>query len=558
MRISEFVSNNAQPEDSNEAARFSADDFVDDSLPNCSRYTSHLYYAPPAIENQGGDDETFHAAHVGKTYGLSEDKCFELMWLYYNPRCLPPWSEPDLREKVKNAYGYSKSPIGIANAKPAFGSINTAEAKIGVLEREEQNKLKWVQGNKNGDPASTMMNGVSFCLIPLRTNPDTNKSVPNELYRLFRYNQFSNQIEFTRPAPWHKPELPNPYWQDSDVIQLRAWLARNQDYDPGTSVIQDAIVCVSNIYAYHPVRNYLNALEWDGKARLDTFLIDYLGAPDSLYTQTVGKCVLMAAVARVFKPGCQHDSMLILEGVQGTGKTSAVRILGGDWYNDIYIDPHARDTIDAMQGSWFIEASELEYARRTDAQAMKRFLTITKDRCRLAYARNSVTLPRQSLFIGTVNPGKKPSYLEDTDGNRRFWPVATGQIDLEALKNDRDQLFAEAVVRFKAGENWHLDNPEVIRQANNEAMYRVGEDAWKEVIGGWLDANEVPDGFTTTEIAYQALSITPKDLTKMNNSRISRCLEKLGFERKNKWHGKIKGNIWVWIKSDTEDLLEGL
>ena len=543
-----------------ENLNFPAQDFVDDSEANQADFRNYLLTCPIAIENQHGDDTTFHAAFEGKLLGLSPEVTYDLMWDIYNVRCEPPWTAQGMLTKVINAYKHTKAPIGAANATQAFASVayKTGPVYDDALRELEVEYTEWkIDRLRPQAGYSPILCNAMNCFLEQEYTLEDNETkirttFTNVLYRSLRFNEFSNQIEWAKPAPWHKPNSPRKYWDDGDVVQSRAWLSHKRRFDLGSQVMQDCALAVSKLYTYHPVRQWLDSLKWDGVARLETWLKDYCQASDTPYTRVVGQCTLIAAVARIFDPGVQHDSMLILEGEQGTGKTSLVRLLGGPWYADIKIDPGNRDTIDAMQGAWFIEASELEYSRNIDVQAMKRFLTITKDKVRLAYARNSIELPRQNVFVGTVNPGSKPSYLSDTDGNRRFWPVYTKQIHLEKFGIDRPQLFAEAVERYRNGEKFYLNDPAIIAQANNEAMLRVAEDAWLGIIAEWLKDGELPEALTTQHIANGALNLQPRELDRLNNSRISRCMEKLGYER---YQRRIHGSrTWSWRVNALGDL----
>lgn len=532
------------------------EDEEDDSDASQRRYIAYLLKAAPAIEGRHGDDHTVHTAREGKLYGLSINTTHSLMLEYWNIRCIPPWDSADLLTKVESIYKSTKSAQGCLNAVRAFRSIDspTYTNELEKLEATRAGAMSAATRNGMLILTSTIKNG-STCFFEKTWIPPRKAELDrcdNPLYRLIRYNDFANKIEFTRPAPWHMEEFPMQFWDDNESIDCRAWLNYNRNLDLTAPVMDDTALAVARFYRYHPVRDWLKSLKWDGVSRIDTWLEDYCGASDSPYTRTVGKCTLIAAVARVMAPGCQHDSMLVLEGEQGTGKTSVVRILGGAWYADIKIDPGSIDTIHAMRGKWILEASELEFAKRVEVQAIKRFLTLTTDVGRLKFGRHSSDLPRQSIFIGTINPGGKPAYLADSDGNRRYWPVLTRTIALQRLRKDRDQLFAEAFIRYSRNEIWNLQDPKVIIMANNETAYRVDTDAWQDVIAKWLNYEDLPDILDTKTIAYGALNLQSRELDRFNSNRIGKCLKNLGYNLVQKRFNGTR--YWVWEPNELEGL----
>jgi predicted P-loop ATPase len=528
--------------------------FEDDSIQNQSFYIKYLVNAKGAVQGNAGNNETFHVAREGKLKGLSATTTFKLMLEYWNERCQPPWPEQELESLVRNAFEYSKAPQGCLNVWKAFEEVEVIEYDDPLLELEAGWAITRAK-KRSDDPTTETWNARAVFYrkkVKVKIKGHT-KEVENPAYRLLKYNQFANKISFTGKAPWHT-EL-QEYWEDLDLAECRKWMDQRLTMPFSETVMKDAALQASLTYKYHPIRDWINSLRWDGEDRLDRMLIDYTGCPDNPYIRAVSKNTLIAAVARVFKPGCQHDSMLVLEGKMGTGKTSFARIIGGKWYGDVKLDfKKIPDTIQAMQECWIIEASELSFMKFADAESVKRFLTLTHDKARFAYGQYSGTYPRQSIFIGTVNPDKGQGYLSDADGNRRYWPVPTTNIDLVALERDREQLFAEAYHRYKLGEKWHIEDPNIIKMANEEAELRVGRDPWDETIAHWLTQEHLLP-LTGQYIANGALSLKGREYDKFSATRIARCMRKLGYEYKNKWHEKSV--IKIWVKED-EDYLEGL
>lgn len=292
-----------------------------------------------------------------------------------------------------------------------------------------------------------------------------------ELRGCLRFNTFGNLTEAAKALPWREPGA-DPAWTDCDDVRLRQWFEERDIAPQSPGVVGAAVETLSREFPCHPVRDYLAGLRWDGKARLDHWLKTYVGATGPQpYLETVGSKALIAAVARVMKPGCQADHVLVLEGPQGIGKTSVIRELGGVWTTDSISELSGADAAIQLAGVWLVELPELAALRRSDLESMKAFLTRTVDRYRPPYGKRSVDVPRQCVFFGSTNEGQ---YLRDRTGNRRFWPVSCTRIDLDALRRDRDQIWAEALHRYEAGEGWHL--------GSNDARLAAAEQSRREMV----------------------------------------------------------------------------
>ncbi|PHR93636.1 MAG: virulence protein E [Robiginitomaculum sp.] len=267
---------------------------------------------------------------------------------------------------------------------------------------------------------------------------------------------------------------------DKTLITLRKKIIDTFGFDPKKENLGDAIETLCYETPYHPIRTYLNSLTWDKTPRIKDFLHTYLGAKQTELNQAISTIMFIAAVRRIRKPGCKFDTMVVLEGKQGSGKSTALRILAG---NDNFSDQEiigldSKTQMELLEGVWIYEASELSGLKHTEVAKMKSFLSRTEDRGRPAYARYKENTPRQSIIIGTTND---TVYLKDRTGNRRFLPVETHAIDLAAIEKDRDLLWAEAVALEAQGQSIIL--PKALwHDAGLEQHARLLEDPWLEAL----------------------------------------------------------------------------
>ena len=356
---------------------------------------------------------------------------------------------------------------------------------------------------------------------------------------VLKYNEFSGVIELHEPPPpfalyqaWKTQPL-----EDYHASEISRWLQAEYDLCAPTTLVREALITVARHNTYHPIQDYLNGLIWDGVSRLDTWLTTHCRVEDSAYVRAIAAKTLIAAVARIMRPGCKMDTVTILEGLQGLLKSTVWRILASDdWFTDTLPDLHSKDAALTLRGKWIIELAELDTLSRNELETIKRFLSSTQDHYRPPYERHAQTVPRANIFVGTTN---KEAYLKDETGNRRFWPVrAQGRCDLVALERDRDQLWAEAMARFQDGEIWYLTG-DLLQQSEAEQATRVEADPWTETILNYLDMTPLTlvyykgkdlQSITTRELLEQALGLDKLHWTSGNSRRVANIL------RLHKWH----------------------
>lgn len=485
-------------------------DLVTDTQQAKARYTEYLLTVEPAVEGNFGDKHTFKVACRGKDLGLTEDSAFSLMLKYFNPGCNPPWSEGELLHKVKNAYAYSQKETG----------NDTAQADFTVTEGVSESKMRFDITDK-GTVKKTLSNCVKYCI-----------SKESAMRGCFSYNEFSKEIILKKEPPWTIDSKIPKAWTDKDAVLAKFYLSDVKKFEVNTPLVHDAALVVANRDVFHPVKEYLDKLKWDGVSRLDSWLTMYCGVRATPYTQTVGRKFLIAAIRRVYRPGCKFDTMLALEGKQGVGKSQCCHILGGGFTGDINLDPHNKDTVAAIQSYWIVEVGEMVCVRKADVEALKSFLSRQFDTVRPAYGRTTQKFLRQCVFIGTINPEADRGYLRDTTGNRRFWPVTTHIFDLESLKRDRDQLWAEAKHYEQQNETIYIDKKEINDQAVVEQKARTAQDPWTDRISNWLeDQDKIQTN--SIDIYENCLDGRVKDMSRREQVRISNIMQNdLGWVRK--------------------------
>lgn len=371
-----------------------------------------------------------------------------------------------------------------------------AEATEGFTAAEAEDDGAWrlppmMDINGQGRPEKSLKN---LCNA-LRNDP--------KLKGLLRLNLFSGRIDLIGTAPWSRPGNAAT-WCDDDTAQVRVYLEPLFGKVPKNDVI-DAVAAVAREQAYHPIKDYLNGLQWDGVARLDGVFIDYLGAEDSAYTRAVTRKSLVAAVARVMHPGCKYDTMPVLVGAQGRHKSTILAKLGGAWFSDSLRTFEGKDAMETIQGTWLDEIPEMQAMGRSDINAVKAFLTKTNDYYRAAYGRYTADRPRQCVFFGTTNSRE---CLTDTTGGRRFWPIDIDQQPraknvFADLPQERDQIWAEAVACWKGGETLYLDT-------ETEQAARVQQEShrqlhpWEGIIRDFLE-KEVPEDWLRWDLPQRLM-----------------------------------------------------
>lgn len=389
--------------------------------------------------------------------------------------------------------------------------------------------LQNCQTNQRGEPHGHLVN----VMLGLRED--------EKLRDLLAFDQMLRVSMLQKPVPGSAhPESPEARpLKDADVTAIQEYLQLSGLEKVAKDTVHQALDSRAMECSFHPIQDYLKALQWDAVPRLESWLHTYLGVEPTPYSAAIGKMFLIAMVARIFQPGCKADYLLILEGKQGGKKSTACSILAGQWFSDSLPDVRTgKDVSQHLNGKWLIEVAEMSALEKAEAAAMKAFVTRSEERYRPSYGRKEVVEPRQCVFIGTTN---KQTYLRDETGGRRFWPVTAGTINTDALTRDRDMLFAEAVVAFWGGARWWPDGEFEAQHIRTEQEARYESDVWEQAIAEWL-AKTGSEKTTVREVANEALGLETWKIRRSDQLRISTALERVG------WIRHRSNGIRFWVK----------
>lgn len=425
------------------------------------------------------DDQFLYSHHNTDPCGGQLVNAFDLVRLH---------KFHDLDETAKDGTPVHKLPSYTAMSKLAMqdkavvAELNAARAQesaqnvfADLMQNEDKGKQELTDLSPN---ALTDVEWMKTSTLRYDDNGRVKPTLDNMLKILVHDQALSGRIAYDRFASRYVAKGALPWnmtpgtrlWTDADDAGLR-WYLENKYEVTGRDKVQDAMIMCAEQNGFNEVLDYLKSLKWDGVPRLDTLFIDYLGAEDNVYTRAVARKSLTAAVARAYEPGCKYDTMPILVGRQGAGKSTLIRTIGKKWYADGLSTFEGKEAAESIQGKWIIEAGEMAGYTRAEENASKQFLSRQVDVFRQAYGRRTQEYPRRCVFFGSSN---QYEFLKDITGNRRFWPV-----DIEAQKPTKnvyvnlpgevDQIWAEAVVRYKNGESLIIED--------NEAALKIAETA---------------------------------------------------------------------------------
>lgn len=399
--------------------------------------------------------------------------------------------------------------------------------------------------NRNGAPVFNVFN----VLTVMREHPQWSNT--------FAYDVFAQRKMVMKRIPSTTGKFKEREIRDSDYTDVVSWFNRNGFPSATKTTICDCVDAICNENIISPVKHFLLDLvekepaTADDDALLDVWLERFFGVQpkddrERIYVSAVGRKWLISAAARAISAGCKADGVLILEGKQGAGKSTALRILSGDeWFGDALPHMGTKDASDYLRGKWIVELAELSNVNKAEVEIVKAFVSRTEERFRPAYGRSEITYPRHCVFAGTTN---KSDYLRDETGNRRFWPVKCGGIDLNGLRENRERLLRAAVQAYLGKENWWLEG-EAEEVAREQQENRLSVDEWHGIIEAHVGSMR---DVSITDIATLALGLEKSRIGRLEQNRISAILTQLGYVRNGRFTG---GEFKSQSRFTREDLL---
>lgn len=344
-----------------------------------------------------------------------------------------------------------------------------------------------------------------------------------------RYNTFQETVE-----------LDGEPISDAAITLMSCWIETVYQAAAGKEVLYEVANCVAMENLAHPVQEYLSSLQWDEVERLPLALVSVLGAEDTPLHREMSRAFFVGAVARAFAPGCKLDTMLVLIGDQGLGKSRFCQGLVPEpsWFSDTLIDLGSKDAYIALRGKWIYEMAEMDALRKRASTRVKAFLTSATDTYRAPYQKTATEHPRHCVFIGTSN---ELELFSDGSGNRRYWPLEVRGVDLEALVAARDQLWAEAVTRYRRGETWYLSKRFADEQREAALQFQIS-DPWREALAAWIARRAEP--FSINEAISGSLGISLHEVDRRHQTKFGPMLSELGCIKKRQRQGSNRTHLW--------------
>lgn len=523
----------------------------------------------PAIEGEGGDAHTFRvAAILIHDFALTDEEAWPLLQ-EWNTTCRPPWSDRDLRAKLRGGGKYGTAAYGCKRAMDALQTGRKLIEDWRAAGETEDAMFTLIARSRTlpfDDPAkrsvfevelvaATGRNKTALALPKVQAKALARTLTPDEYdfdrsasgtphdtlnnavkvlekqHAKIWLDEFLQRVQTDEGAPEHE-------WSDADDLALTLRLQREvglQKIQP--KIVAQAVSAYAQLNRRNCVRETLEALVWDQQPRIEGFLTSAYGTPDSEYTRAASKNFWRSIAARALKPGCKVDTMIVLEGGQGLKKSTSLQVIAGGprLFTEASESPHNKDFFVTLIGKLIVEIAEMDSFSKGDVTAVKRVLSCASDRFRAPFERTARDWPRQGVFVGTTN---RDDWARDETGARRFWPVVCSFVDLPYIEANREQLFAEAVADVLAGKSW-WEMPREATEAEQEARRQT--DSWEETIADYLGS---ADEATVVDVLEKALFLPPAQHDRAAQMRVASALKLAGFAKVDGWRDGRKRKWW--------------
>lgn len=484
------------------------------------RAMAYLAKCPNAISGDGGHDATLRAAAECFRFGLDDAAAARCMNWWNANKCSPAWTDKELAHKI-------------ADAKAKV----TADGKVG-----------------SRVTPSIVVTGTSWRSIWTSLNlTKTGSGVPhsnldNAAKIIERHPHFANRLWFDvflgrTLTTWNRAgDEDEREWTDDDDANLQLWFQREIGLAKmSLQTAHDAAQVVARSRPRNQLTDWLDSLKWDGTTDVSDTLVRGFGATDTPYHRQVGRCWMMSLVARAIQDRSKVDTMIVLEGPQGAGKSTGLSVLGGKWFIECHEEISGKDFYGVIAGRWLIEIAEMHAFSKSEIDRVKGIISNEVDRYRAPYARHAEDHPRRCVFAGTTN---RNDWNEDPTGARRFWPVKCGKVDLPWLRRTRDQLFAHAAKLIRDGENWYTVDQE---EAKRQQEMRRRADAWEPYVDAYLK-RQIENGesfVTTADVLKSAIGTLAPHMGRQEQNRVSQAIRLAGWQIANKRIDGIQTKGWA-------------
>jgi len=508
------------------------------------RALKYLAKLPPSISGSGGHQALWSAAlSLVRGFSIPPARALQMLRTEFNPRCQPPWSDRELRHKVEDAE---------QDATTEFGYLANRVKPVPTPPPDpDPDYVPSVPPDMLDDAPEPVANNAPRiassdnwrAMLATASNGQVRKTFDNICRILEHHDSYGTRLTYDEMRL--TPMLAGRPVTDADVGRIRRELEQHFGIQPGEADVRAAIGTVSDARRYHPVQQYLSGLTWDGEERINRVVPDVLRADNNALNQSMVTKWFVAAAARALRPGCKVDTALVLVGRQRARKSSFFATLGGEWFADTHMDITDKDGLLQLHSAWIYEWAEIENVTTSRrASEVKAFASSTHDTFRAPFGRTTAVHPRSTVIVGTTN---EDQFLTDPTGSRRFNILRVGdRVAYELAAEWRDQLWAEAVTRYRGGETWWLSDEEEGQREVDAAQYQV-EDSWEEPVTEWLANRQPSTPITTNAILDKALNLPTSQRVKGTEMRVATIMRRLGYRQVRQ--REVGSILRVWVRS---------